>query len=126
MMPRSWEVTFVRVEDAFTLETAVLLKEQLSPVMSRPGHVVMDLRGASLDSTGLGAVLSMQHRLELSGRRLLVVSEDPQFLDLLDRAGVPDILSLFRDAEQAVHYVHKLQNEGSGFRVQGSGFGIQG
>ncbi len=111
MVPRSWEVTFVRVESAFTLETAVLLKEQLSPVLSRAGHVVMDLRGALLDSSGLGAVLSMQRHLELKGRRLLVVSGDPQFLSLLDRAGVSGALSLFPDAEQAVHYVQQLQSE---------------
>jgi len=105
MQPLSWEVTLVRVESPFTMETAYLVKEQLTPLLGRPGDIVLDLRAASLDSAGLGAVLCMQRQLELRERRLLVVATDPQFLGLMERAGVKGALPLFADAGKAVDSV---------------------
>jgi anti-anti-sigma regulatory factor len=98
-------VNLVRVDSAFTIETAVRLKQQLSTLLERPGHVVLDLRGAILDSAGLGAVLSIQRFLELRGRRLLLVSSDPQFIGLLDRSGAAGSVTLFPDAGEAVNHV---------------------
>jgi anti-anti-sigma factor len=104
MEPQSWEATLVRVESAFNVETAGPVRARLAALVSRPGDLILDLRGTTLDSSGLGALLSLQRRLEAQGRQLLVVATDPQFLALLERAGVPGTLSLFADAEQAIRY----------------------
>jgi anti-anti-sigma regulatory factor len=103
MQPNNWEVTFVRLERAFTFETAAQVKEELSPLLARPGDLVLDLRGATLDSAGLGAILSMQRKLHLANRKLLVVADSP-FLGLLDRTGTREAVSLFQDASQAVNH----------------------
>lgn len=96
------EVTFARVDCAFDTDTAVRIKEQLTPLLHRPGHVVLDLREARLDSAGLGALLTIQRRLEAQGRRLFVVNDDPGFRDLLERAEVADCLTLFDEADDAM------------------------
>jgi anti-anti-sigma factor len=107
MHPRSWELTFVSVESDLDFDSVARVKAQLSSLLDRGGHVVMDLRAATLDSSGLGAVLSLQRQLELQGRRLLVVSRDPGFLSLLDTAGARGALQLFPDAEQAIKHARK-------------------
>jgi len=104
MHTANWDVTFVRIQTPFVAETSGEVKRYVWPFLARTGHVVLDLRGATLDSTGLGAVLGMQRHLELHERRLLVVANDPQFLSLVERAGVMHALSLFSDAEQAVQF----------------------
>jgi anti-anti-sigma regulatory factor len=105
--PLVQEVTFARVDSAFTRDTALRIKEQLSPVFQRPGPVVLDIAAADVDSVGLGAMLSMQRRLELQGRRLLVVSDDPAFHTLLERAEVVHCLTLFPHADAAVAYAQR-------------------
>ena len=112
MQPQSWQVTFVCVGHGFDVDTASQVRTELLPLLLRQGHVVLDLRDAVLDSSGLGAVLSLQRRLELQNRKLMVVATDPQFLALLERAGVAGVLSLFNDAEQAVRHARALPTLG--------------
>ncbi len=104
MFNGNWEATLVGLENAFTLDTASSIKGQLSPVLSRVGDVIVDIRGASLDSAGLGALLSLQRRLELQDRHLLVVGGNPEFLGLLERTGATDSLTVFADVEKATRY----------------------
>lgn len=96
------EVTVARLDCAFDQDTALRVKEQLSSLFCRPGHVVLDLQEARLDSVGLGAILSLQRKLELQGRRLFVVSDAGPFRELLARAGVSDCLTLFEHADEAM------------------------
>lgn len=98
----SEEVTCVRVEEQFDLDNFSRVKEQLKPVLRRVGPVVLDLRTARLDGFGLGALLSMQLKLELQGRRMFVVTSSPDFHQLLDASGAAQSLSLYSDLEQAV------------------------
>lgn len=100
----SSEVTLVHVENVFDFETGPTVRSKLLPILKRQGHVILDLRGAMLDSSGLGTVLSMQRRLELQGRLLLVVAADKRFISLLERTGVRAHLQLFRDTEAAFQY----------------------
>jgi anti-anti-sigma regulatory factor len=104
MQASSWEVTFVRVECGVEAETAHRVRSYAPSLLSRPGHVILDIRDASLDSAGLCAVLSLTQRLELQGRRLLVVATDPHLFGLVERAGVGGAFPLFRDTEEAVSY----------------------
>jgi anti-anti-sigma factor len=106
MQTRNWDLTFIRIESPLNAETSPDVKAYLSPLLARSGPVVVDLRGATLDSTGLGALLGVQHSLELKGRRLILVADDPHFLNLVERTGVGASLALFPDAEQAVRSVH--------------------
>jgi len=96
------EVTFARVEEPFTHETAPRVKEQLSPVLAALGHVVLDLRRAELDGVGLSALLSIQRKLELQGRSLFVVTENRDFHALIEAAGVTSALALFSEMDQAI------------------------
>jgi anti-anti-sigma factor len=98
----SWEVTLVRVESGSKEETAAALRRRATALLERPDHVILDLRASVLDSLGLSALLSLKQRLELQGRRLVVLSTDPDFLALLDRAGVRASLPLFPTAEEAL------------------------
>ena len=45
-------VTCVRVATQFDVDTAADVKLELKPLLTKPGHVVLDLRGATMDSTG--------------------------------------------------------------------------
>lgn len=101
-MPLIQDLTFARVEEPFTLETAPRVRDLLSPVLDAAGHVVLDLRSPELDSVGLGALLSIQRKLELQGRSLFVVTADPDFRALVEAAGVTDSLAIFTEVEQAV------------------------
>jgi anti-anti-sigma factor len=95
-------VTCVRVATPFDVETAADVKLELKPLISKPGHIVLDLRGASLDSTGLGVVISMKWRLEQAGRRLMVVGDGPSLGQLIERAGVSNYLSVYDTVEEAM------------------------
>ena len=106
MEPLSWEVTFIQVETATHRDAAARLREQLTPALADTGDVVVDLRTASLDRLGLSALLAVQRQLELNGRRLLVVASDPDFLSLVERAGVGHSLCIFAEPEAAVSHVY--------------------
>ncbi len=100
----SWEATLVGVGRSLDLETASYFRSRIAPVLGRTGDVILDLREVEVDSTGLGTLLSLQRRLELEDRRLLVVGTAPGFLDLLDRAGAGGALALFPDVEEATRF----------------------
>jgi anti-anti-sigma regulatory factor len=102
MSPLVQELTFAQVDSPLTAETVGSVKEQLSPLLGCPGHVVLDIRGSKLDGVGLSALLSMQRKLELQNRRLFVVATDPEFRALLEAAGASHSLTVFADMEQAV------------------------
>lgn len=101
------DLTFARVEEPFTLETAPRVRDLLSPLLDAAGHVVLDLRSPQLDSVGLGALLSIQRKLELQGRSLFVVTADPEFRALVDAAGVSEALTVFSEVEQAIREAHE-------------------
>lgn len=107
MQACSWEVTLVRVESSLGAETTAKIRTHSSSLLAGPGHVIVDLRDAAVDSSGLCAVLSLARRLELQGRRLLVVATDPQLLSLLDRTGITGAFPLFRDMETAIQHTRK-------------------
>lgn len=95
-------MTFLRVDSAPATETTPRLREAMTRALATPGDVVVDLRGALVDTSGLSSVLGMQHHLSRMGRRLLVIADDPGFLALADRAGARQALSLFENAEEAL------------------------
>lgn len=95
-------VTCVRVASPFDVDTAAEVKLELKPLISKPGHIVLDLRGASVDSTGLGVVISMKWRLEQAGRRLLVVGDGHSLTQLIERAGVGNYLPVYDSVEEAM------------------------
>src|SRR5437588_8892287 len=107
MQSSSWEVTVVRVESGLNEDTASSIRQQSSLLLSRPGPVILDVREASLDSSALCAVLSLQQRLDLQGRRLLVVATDPRFVSLVERAGVGDSFRIFGNAEEALRHTRE-------------------
>lgn len=98
-------VTILRLSDDLTVDRMREMRAEVLAALQAPGHLVLDMREVSLDSTGLGAVLSLQRQLELQERRLAVVSNDPGFISLLDRAGALAALTLFSDVDQAYAYL---------------------
>lgn len=95
----------MRLSCVLKVESPAQVKEQLALLEDRPGHLVLDLRGAELDSAALGTVLWLHRQLELKDRRLAIVATDPQFLSLIERTGVHRTLSVFDDTEQAVRFL---------------------
>lgn len=104
MRSASWGVTFIGVDHAVDSETAAAVRTRLDPLLGQGSHVVLDIRGAGVDGAGLGAILSLQRQLELHGQRMLLVSRDPQFLTLVERAGVSAAFSVFGDPESALTF----------------------
>jgi anti-anti-sigma factor len=102
MQVQNLELTLVRVGTPVDHQHAVGVRKRLDPLLTRPGHVVLDLRESRLDSRGLGVILSMQRRLELQGRRLYIIADDPDFLGLLDRTGAAPALVLCSNVDQAL------------------------
>lgn len=103
----TWEMTLVGVDEALDAQTAPHVKERLRKVLDRPGPVVLDLRSATVDSTGLGTVLSLQRKLELQNRRLLVISTDPYLHRLLTVTGVGATLCVLGDVDEAIDYARR-------------------
>lgn len=97
------KVNLARVGTAFDVDTLGEVKAQLTPLLTRQGHVVLDLRGARLDSSGLGAVLSLQRKLHLQGRGLFVVTECAEFRRLLETVEATHALTLYSDLEHALN-----------------------
>jgi anti-anti-sigma factor len=102
MRSGTWEVTLVCVQDALETGTVGEVKERFSALLDRDGDVILDVRGVRMDSTGLGAILSLQRQLELRERRLLVVTQGASLLTLLDSAGAKGALALYPDVEAAM------------------------
>lgn len=102
------QLTFLRVESTPAADATPRLREAMSRLLTAPGDVVIDLRGAAVDTTVLSSVLGIQHHLARLGRRLLIIANDPSFLALADRAGARGALSLFADAEEAVQHCARL------------------
>jgi anti-anti-sigma factor len=109
MVEQSWEITYVKFERALDLDSLAEGRERFSGVLAREGHVVLDLRGSVLDSSGLSAILSLQRKLELKDRVLLVVSADPGFHRLLEVTGVASALRVVADAEEAVRQARSFR-----------------
>jgi anti-sigma B factor antagonist len=105
----SWEITVVGLEETLDARSAPQVKERFQQVLDRPGPVVLDLRASTLDSTGLGSVLSLQRRLELQERRLVVVSDDPYFHRLLQVTGVNSAICVRRTVEEAIQEARRLR-----------------
>ena len=102
MSSRSPEITFTRIQQTCQYQTAARLREQLMPLLSQAGHVVLDLRSTRLDGVGLGTVLSIQCRLGYQERALFVVNDDPELRRLMEAAGVAGSLTLVEDVEEAL------------------------
>ena len=94
-------VTILRLSDDLTVDRMREMRSEVRAALAAPGHLVLDVREVALDSTGLGALLSLQRQLELQERRLAIVSDDPAFISLLDRSGVLAAITLFSDPDQA-------------------------
>lgn len=99
---RRSEIEVVSVHHALNPVTNARIREELTPLLSRTGCVVLDLRNACLDSASLGAVLSIQCRLKYQGRALYVVNPDPAFHHLLEVTGADGALEVFTDVESAM------------------------
>ena len=109
MGPDGCEILFVRLKSDITSETRVRVRETLRPLLDREGHLLLDMRGASVDLRGLSLILSLQRRLELCERRLALVSEEPGFLELVERAGAAGALAVFAHADQALEHLEALR-----------------
>lgn len=98
-------VTILRLSDDLTVDRMREMRAEVLAALKAPGHLVLDVREVSLDSTGLGAVLSLQRQLELQERLLAVVSDDPAFISLLDWTGALAAVTLFSEPDQAYAYL---------------------
>ena len=98
------QIQFVRLQGTRSRDGARAVREQLAPALAEAGHVVLDLRRMTSDTTLLGVVLSFQRRLELNGRLVVVVAQDRGFFRLLDVLGISSALTVFTDVDAAVAY----------------------
>ncbi|MFN3650176.1 MAG: STAS domain-containing protein [Armatimonadota bacterium] len=94
------EILIVQFTQPADAESPAGLKQRLLAAVEHPGHVVLDLRPVRLDAGRLGVILSLQRRLELQGRRLVVAGSADLTL-LLERAGAEQALTVFPDPAQA-------------------------
>ncbi len=103
------DVVFLRLAGRSRRNPAWSVRDQLAPALDHSGHVVLDLQNTSVDTDVLGVLFSFQRRLELKERRLLLVTTDPRFFHLLERAGVANALTVFADAEAAFQFAQTLE-----------------
>lgn len=108
-MDNSWEITIIGAEGDLDLDTVQHVKARMRAVLERTGPVLLDLRKAVLDSTGLGSVLYLQRRLELQDRLLFVVSDDARFHRLLDLTGVRPALQVVRSMDEALQLARERE-----------------
>lgn len=101
------DITFVSLRSEITLETSSRVRKTLAPLLERAGHVIVDLRGATVDSSGLGVLLSLQRRLELQERRLALVTSEAHFFALLERVGAQGSLAVFAKVDDAMEFVQR-------------------
>jgi anti-anti-sigma regulatory factor len=94
----------IRLRQTGGAEAVPEMRQQLAPALASAGHVVLDLRGVVPDTSVLGVVFSLQRRLELKGRVLVVVARQRNFYRLLEVLGVDASLIVFRDVDAAAAY----------------------
>src|ERR1700756_5747544 len=76
-----------------TSENVPLLKEEMRETCGRKGRIVLDLKEVTMmDSSGLGAVVTLHVSARTRGCRLEVVNASKQILELFS---IANVLSLF-------------------------------
>ncbi|HEY6130322.1 MAG TPA: STAS domain-containing protein [Candidatus Acidoferrum sp.] len=79
-----------------TSENVPLLKEAMREACGRKGRIVLDLKEVpAMDSSGLGAVVTLHVSARTRGCRLEVVNASKQILELFS---MTNVLSLFESA----------------------------
>src|SRR6516225_6577714 len=79
-----------------TSENVQLLKEEMHEACGRKGRIVLDLKEVPMmDSSGLGAVVTLHVSARTRGCRLEVINASKQILDLFS---MTNLLSLFEAA----------------------------
>jgi len=79
-----------------TSENVPLLKEEMREACGRKGRIVLDLKGVPMmDSSGLGAVVTLHVSARTRGCRLEVVNASKPIRDLFS---MTNVLSLFEHA----------------------------
>jgi anti-sigma B factor antagonist len=94
----------IRVSGEFDLAATEAVENALLSVEADAnGVIVLDLRGVTfLDSTGLRAITSADHRAREAGHELRIVRGPEQVQKLLYVTGMDKILPLVDDPEESV------------------------
>ena len=86
----------VECHGRLTSENVPLLKQEMREACGRKGHIVLDLKEVPMmDSSGLGAVVSLHVSARTRGCKLEVVNASQQIRDLFS---MTNVLSLFEPA----------------------------
>ncbi len=90
-------VTVLDVAGEVDLDTADLLRAEAEKALSdRPPELVLDLTGVDfLDSSGLGALLSLQRRLADEGGFLRLVIGSRHVRRVIDVTGMANVLAIY-------------------------------
>lgn len=87
------ECTVVQCFGRLTSENVPLLRDAMREACARKGRIVLDLKEVPMmDSSGLGAVVTLHVSARTRGCRLEVVNASKQILELFS---VANVLSLF-------------------------------
>lgn len=89
----SEDCTVVECFGRLTSENVPLLKDAMREACGRKGRIVLDLKEVPMmDSSGLGAVVTLHVSVRTRGCRLEVVNASKQILELFS---IANVLSLF-------------------------------
>jgi anti-anti-sigma factor len=88
--------TVVECFGRLTSDNVPMLKEAMREVCERKGRIVLDLKEVPMmDSSGLGAVVTLHVSARTRGCKLEVVNASRQIVELFS---ITNVLSLFEDA----------------------------
>jgi anti-anti-sigma factor len=92
----SEDCTVVECFGRLTIENVPLLRDAMREVCERKGRIVLDLQEVPMmDSSGLGAIVTLHVSARTRGCRLEVVNASKQILEIFS---ITNVLSLFEGA----------------------------
>ncbi len=95
---RREKTTVVKCSGRLTSQVTSVLKDEVKPLLSAPGVVVLDFTEVNhLDSSGLGAVVSLYVTARKENCDLRLVNFSKRVRELL---GMTNLLSVFEDCGQ--------------------------
>ncbi len=97
--------TVVELSGEFDIYSAPRFKEMIAAYVDGGDRtfVVCLERVSYVDSSALGAVLAMKHKIEGAAGSLSLVTNQVRTLHLLDIAGINRIIPTFTSRQQALH-----------------------
>ena len=98
------DVTILRPEgDSLDMRNATAFRDQIRPIISDGKHVILDLSGINfVDSTGLGAILSLMRGMAANNGTLKLACLRDQVLNMFRLVRMNMVFDIYNSVDEAI------------------------